>query len=60
MEYDGDWHREGDQPQRDEVRRSAIRALGWRFVVVTKADLYGAPKAVVASIRAELSRESAA
>ena len=60
IEYDGDWHREGDQPQRDEARRSAIRALGWRFVIVTKADLYGAPKTVVASIRAALSRESAA
>lgn len=60
VEYDGDWHREGDQPQRDEVRRRAIRALGWRFVVVTKAELYESPKAVVASVRAALSRESAA
>ncbi|MEU4248584.1 hypothetical protein AB0F15_14370 [Amycolatopsis sp. NPDC026612] len=60
VEYDGDWHREGDQPQRDEARRRAIRALGWSFVIVTKTDLYGAPKAVVASIRAALSRESAA
>lgn len=60
VEYDGDWHREGDQPQRDEARRTAIRALGWRFVIVTKAGLYGSPKAVVSTIRAELSRESAA
>ncbi len=60
VEYDGDWHRGGDQPERDEARRSAIRALGWRFVIVTKAELYGAPKAVVAAVRAELSRESSA
>ncbi|WP_410634712.1 endonuclease domain-containing protein [Amycolatopsis sp. cmx-4-83] len=60
VEYDGDWHRGGDQPQRDEARRQAIRALGWRFVIVTKAELYEAPKAVVASVRAALSRESAA
>ncbi|WP_225439910.1 endonuclease domain-containing protein [Amycolatopsis eburnea] len=60
VEYDGDWHRDGDQPQRDEVRRRAIRSLGWRFVIVTKAELYEAPKAVVASVRAALSRESAA
>jgi very-short-patch-repair endonuclease len=60
VEYDGDWHRDGDQPQRDEARRQAIRALGWRFVIVTKAELYETPKAVVASVRAALSRESAA
>ncbi|RSM45571.1 hypothetical protein DMA12_13450 [Amycolatopsis balhimycina DSM 5908] len=60
VEYDGDWHRDGIQPQRDEGRRQAIRALGWRFVIVTKAELYGAPKAVVESVRAALSRESAA
>lgn len=60
VEYDGDWHRDGDQPQRDEARRQAIRALGWRFVIVTKAELYERPKAVVASVRAALSRESAA
>jgi very-short-patch-repair endonuclease len=60
VEYDGDWHREGDQPQHDEARRRAICALGWRFIVVTKAELYEKPKAVVASVRAALSRESAA
>ncbi|WP_370969679.1 endonuclease domain-containing protein [Amycolatopsis sp. cg9] len=60
VEYDGDWHRDGDQPRRDEARRAAIRALGWDFVIVTKAELYEKPKAVVASVRAALSRESAA
>jgi very-short-patch-repair endonuclease len=60
VEYDGDWHRDGEQPRRDEARRAAIRRLGWRFVIVTKAELYGAPKAVVAAVRAELSRESSA
>jgi very-short-patch-repair endonuclease len=60
VEYDGDWHREGDQPERDEARRAAIRALGWRFVIVTKAELHEAPKAIVESVRAALSRESAA
>ncbi|KDN17864.1 endonuclease domain-containing protein [Amycolatopsis rifamycinica] len=60
VEYDGDWHRDGDQPQRDRARRQAMRALGWRFVIVTKAELYETPKAVVAAVRAALSRESAA
>ncbi|WP_244170070.1 endonuclease domain-containing protein [Amycolatopsis tolypomycina] len=59
VEYDGEWHGEGDQPRHDEARRAAIQALGWRFVIVTKAELYSAPKAVVATVRGALSRESA-
>lgn len=59
VEYDGDWHRDGDQPMRDAVRREAMQAIGWHFVIVTKDQLYTSPKAVVQSIRAALSRESA-
>jgi very-short-patch-repair endonuclease len=55
VEYDGEWHLEGSQPRRDELRRAAIEAEGWRFVIVTKADLYGEPKRVVATVRASLS-----
>ncbi|MDT7800422.1 MAG: hypothetical protein QOI78_3855, partial [Actinomycetota bacterium] len=59
VEYDGEWHLEGSQPRRDELRRAAIEAEGWHFVVVTKADLYGEPKRVVEVVRAALSREIA-
>ncbi|WP_328446889.1 endonuclease domain-containing protein [Amycolatopsis sp. NBC_00438] len=55
VEYDGEWHLDGIQPHLDAQRRSAIEAEGWRFVIVTKADLYGDPKRVVATVRASLS-----
>ncbi|GHG23173.1 MULTISPECIES: endonuclease domain-containing protein [Amycolatopsis] len=55
IEYDGEWHLEGIQPQLDAQRRTAIEAEGWRFLIVTKVELYGEPKRVVASVRAALS-----
>ncbi|UOZ08907.1 endonuclease domain-containing protein [Amycolatopsis sp. WQ 127309] len=55
VEYDGEWHLDGIQPRLDAQRRAAIEAEGWRFVIVTKADLYGDPKRVVATVRAALS-----
>jgi very-short-patch-repair endonuclease len=55
VEYDGEWHLEGVQPRLDAQRRTAIEAEGWRFLIVTKADLYGKPKRVVATVRAALS-----
>jgi very-short-patch-repair endonuclease len=58
VEYDGEWHGEGDQPALDLRRRSAFRAAGWEFVVVTKEQLYGDPRAIVATIQAALLRKS--
>ncbi|WP_328613184.1 very short patch repair endonuclease [Amycolatopsis sp. NBC_00355] len=55
VEYDGEWHLDGIQPRLDAQRRAAIEAEGWRFMIVTKADLYGDPKRVVATVRASLS-----
>jgi very-short-patch-repair endonuclease len=55
VEYDGEWHLEGNQPRFDAQRRTAIESEGWRFVIVTKADLYGEPKRVVETVRAALS-----
>ncbi|WP_410619493.1 endonuclease domain-containing protein [Amycolatopsis sp. cmx-8-4] len=55
VEYDGQWHLDGIQPRLDAQRRTAIEAEGWRFVIVTKADLYDEPKRVVTTIRAALS-----
>jgi very-short-patch-repair endonuclease len=55
VEYDGEWHLDGIQPRLDAQRRAAIEAEGWRFVIVTKADLYGDPKRVVAAVQASLS-----
>jgi len=55
VEYDGEWHLDGIQPRLDAQRRAAIEAEGWRFVIVTKADLYGDPKRVVATVQAALS-----
>lgn len=59
VEYDGDWHREGDQPERDAIRRAALRAAGWEFVIVTKDMLYGDPRAMVARVQDALRRRSA-
>ncbi len=47
VEYDG-WHheRDGQQRQRDLVRREALEADGWRLIIVTAEDMK-APKMVV-------------
>ncbi|UOX87326.1 hypothetical protein MUY14_37255 [Amycolatopsis sp. FBCC-B4732] len=55
VEYDGEWHLGGIQPRLDAQRRAAIESEGWRFVVVTKTDLYGEPKRVVETVKAALS-----
>lgn len=59
VEYDGEWHGDGDQPARDARRRAALRAAGWEFIIVTKDLLYGDPRAMVAHVRAALRRRSA-
>lgn len=56
IEYDGAWHDEGDQPLLDAQRRAAIEAAGWEFIVITKEELYGDPRAMVARIKEALRR----
>jgi hypothetical protein len=40
LEYDGLWHGEPGQFQRDRRRLNALLAAGWRVVFVTAADLH--------------------
>jgi hypothetical protein len=40
LEYDGLWHGEPGQFQRDRRRLNALLAAGWRVIFVTAADLY--------------------
>jgi very-short-patch-repair endonuclease len=51
VEYDGEWHAEGDQPERDAERRARLRKAGWEFVIVTKEQLYGDPRGMVCDVR---------
>ncbi|GAA2334710.1 hypothetical protein GCM10009854_08100 [Saccharopolyspora halophila] len=39
VEYEGAWHADREQFQRDERRRAWLRANGWQVVVVTAEDL---------------------
>ncbi|WET78816.1 DUF559 domain-containing protein [Amycolatopsis sp. QT-25] len=54
IEYDGAWHLEGEQPLFDSERRALMEADGWTFVVITKEELYGDPKGVVARVKTAL------
>jgi very-short-patch-repair endonuclease len=60
IEYDGEWHNDGDQPERDARRRDAFRAAGWDFVIVTKDQLYGDPRAIIDAVRERLWRRAQA
>ena len=52
IEYDGAQHWE--QRRADDRRRDAIRALGWRVIVVSASDYFGAPERVVNQVRTAL------
>jgi very-short-patch-repair endonuclease len=54
VEYDGEWHKDGPQPERDARRRAAFRAAGWQFIIVTKDQLYGDPGAIIAAVRSRI------
>ncbi|WP_101610872.1 endonuclease domain-containing protein [Amycolatopsis sp. BJA-103] len=56
IEYDGAWHLEGEQTRLDARRRSLIEAEGWEFIVITKEELYGDPRAMVHRVRTALAR----
>ncbi|QIZ34796.1 endonuclease domain-containing protein [Saccharopolyspora sp. ASAGF58] len=56
VEYDGAWHADPGQQQRDRQRRRRLRECGWTVVVVTADSLYGDPKGVVAEVKHALGR----
>lgn len=63
IEYDGAWHNDPAQAERDNRRRDALREAGWEVVVVRSADLYGDPRGMVrdactAINRSEISCEN--
>ncbi len=55
IEYDGAWHLEGEQPGMDARRRALIEAEGWAFIVITKEELYAAPREMVRRVQAALT-----
>jgi hypothetical protein len=56
LEYDGLWHGEPGQFQRDRRRLNALLAAGWRVVFVTAADLHR-PEALLGRIAAALRND---
>lgn len=55
IEYDGRWHEAEDQQEHDRERRQQLEAIeGWRFVVVTGDELYGAPEELLRRLWDEL------
>lgn len=47
LEYDGRWHDEPEQREKDERRRAEMRAEGWIISVIRAPDLYDCPDTVV-------------
>lgn len=58
VEYDGAWHRNPDQVERDEQRRARLRASGWIVIVVTAHDLRDDPQAVVERVRKAIAERT--
>jgi very-short-patch-repair endonuclease len=56
IEYDGAWHWE--QRQADDLRRDAMRALGWTVLVFGADTYYKTPELIVAKVRAELAKRA--
>lgn len=56
IEYDGRWHNDPLQQQRDQARREWLRRQGWTVIVVQAEGLYGDPEGTVGRIVAELAR----
>jgi hypothetical protein len=54
IEYDGGNHR--DRLVEDDRRQNALVSAGYRVLRFTAADLLGHPEAVIAQVRAALSR----
>ena len=56
IEYDGAYHTDRTQMNRDTTRRRALEDQGWRIISVTSADMATDPAGIVASVRQALSR----
>ena len=54
IEFDGGNHR--DRLVSDDRRQNSLVGAGYRILRFTSADLYGRPDAIVAQVRAYLSR----
>jgi hypothetical protein len=54
VEYDGAFHWE--QRRADDLRREAMRALGWTVLVISADDYYKNPTATVARVRRALEK----
>lgn len=59
VEFDGDHHRDRAQWRHDLARREALELEGWAVVVVTAAELFADPDAVVARVRRRLITRAA-
>lgn len=55
IEYDGRWHTDAEQTERDLVRRRELQALGWTFLIVVADELYGDPHGLLLRIRLALA-----
>ncbi|GGB84252.1 hypothetical protein N798_09820 [Knoellia flava TL1] len=54
LEYDGRWHDDPEQREKDEKRRAEMRAAGWIIIVIRARDLYDEPDEVVDQVTAAL------
>ncbi len=54
VEYDGEWHADEHQSDRDERRRALLERDGWIVIVVRKDELWHDPGGVVARVVAAL------
>lgn len=57
IEYDGDYHRDPKQWRKDQARRRRLEAMGWKYIVVTQADLAD-PSALLADLHAAIRARS--
>jgi hypothetical protein len=55
VEYDPAQHADAEQATCDRMRRNALRAAGWRVMLLRAAQLHDEPQAVVAAVRAVLA-----
>lgn len=56
IEYDGRWHDEDDQPERDSARRAELSGdEDWTFVIVRAKDLYEQPEQLLEKLASEMS-----
>ena len=56
IEYDGAYHTDRTQMNKDTARRRSLEDQGWRIISVTSLDLATDPAGIVSSVRRALSR----